>query len=81
MGVMTARLNEHPILSLQEGELVEFVFDGETMTGRAGEMLSTALIANGVKVFSRHRIGDAPQGIFCANGQCAQCTVIVNGRP
>ena len=44
-------------------------------------MLSTALIANGVKVFSRHRSGDAPQGIFCANGQCAQCTVIVNGLP
>jgi sarcosine oxidase subunit alpha len=78
---MTARLNEHPILSVQDGQLVEFTFDGEKMTGQAGEMLSTALIANGVRVFSRHRVGDAAQGIFCANGQCAQCTVIVNGLP
>ncbi len=44
-------------------------------------MLSSALMANGVKIFSRHRSGDAPQGIFCANGQCAQCTVLVNGLP
>ncbi len=44
-------------------------------------MLSSALTANGVKAFSQHRSGDAPQGIFCANGQCAQCTVIVNGLP
>ena len=78
---MIARLTEHPILNVRKGELVEFSFDGKKMQGQAGEMLSTALIANGVKVFSRHRSGDAPQGIFCANGQCAQCTVIVNGLP
>ncbi|HHT73571.1 MAG TPA: FAD-dependent oxidoreductase [Firmicutes bacterium] len=79
--MMIARLTEHPILNVRKGELVEFSFDGKKMQGQAGEMLSTALIANGVKVFSRHRSGDAPQGIFCANGQCAQCTVIVNGLP
>lgn len=79
--MLTARITEHPILNVRQGELVEFVFDGEKMTGRAGEMLSTALIANGVRAFSRHRKGDAPQGIFCANGQCSQCTVIVNGVP
>jgi NADPH-dependent 2,4-dienoyl-CoA reductase/sulfur reductase-like enzyme/Fe-S-cluster-containing hydrogenase component 2 len=49
------------------------------MTGYAGEALSSALFANGVKRFSEHRKGDAPQGIFCANGQCSQCSVLVDG--
>lgn len=50
------------------------------MRGQEGEMVSSALIANGVKAFSIHRVGEAPQGIFCANGQCSQCTVIINGK-
>lgn len=54
------------------------------MSGFAGEMLSSALFANGVRQFSEHPKGDfsgnkAPQGIFCANGQCSQCSVIVDG--
>ncbi|NLJ47057.1 MAG: FAD-dependent oxidoreductase, partial [Treponema sp.] len=28
---------------------------------------------------SVHPRGDAPQGIFCANGQCSQCTVLIDG--
>ena len=43
-------------------------------------MVSSALAANGVRSFSIHAVGNAPQGIFCANGQCAQCTVIINGH-
>ena len=78
---MTARITTHPILNVRQGEMVEFWFDGRKMQGQAGEMLSSALTANGVRAFSQHRSGDAPQGIFCANGQCAQCTVIVNGLP
>lgn len=79
---MMSRITEHPVLdSAPPGELVQFTFDGKTLQGKSGEMISSALFANGVKSFSIHHVGDAPQGIFCANGQCAQCTVIVNGRP
>jgi NADPH-dependent 2,4-dienoyl-CoA reductase/sulfur reductase-like enzyme/Pyruvate/2-oxoacid:ferredoxin oxidoreductase delta subunit len=51
------------------------------MKGFEGEMLSSALFANGIQRFSIHTKGGAPQGIFCANGQCSQCTVIVDGLP
>lgn len=44
-------------------------------------MLSSALFANGIQRFSVHPKGKAPQGIFCANGQCSQCTVLVDGQP
>ncbi len=39
------------------------------------------MFANGVRVFGHHHKDGAPQGIFCANGQCAQCMVIANGLP
>ena len=44
-------------------------------------MIASALIANGVHSFGHHPKDNSPQGIFCANGQCAQCAVIANGLP
>lgn len=76
------RVINHPILSVPEGRrLVEFFFNGEKLYGYEGEMVSSALIANGIKEFSIHRKGDAPQGLFCANGKCSHCTVIIDGFP
>ena len=37
--------------------------------------------ANDIKVFGHHPKDNSPQGIFCANGQCSACMVIVNGKP
>jgi NADPH-dependent 2,4-dienoyl-CoA reductase/sulfur reductase-like enzyme/Fe-S-cluster-containing hydrogenase component 2/bacterioferritin-associated ferredoxin len=48
---------------------------------RAGETIAAALLANGVRTFGHHPYDQAPQGIFCANGQCAQCLVLAGGRP
>lgn len=77
-----SRIPKHPVLDVPPLETpLSFTFDGRPMSGREGEMLSSALIAHGVREFSIHRVGDAPQGIFCANGQCSQCTVIVDGFP
>ncbi len=74
------RISNHPVADLRaRGLQVSFSFDGQAMSGHAGEMLSSALFANGVRTFSEHRKGGAPQGIFCANGQCSQCAVIVDG--
>lgn len=74
------RITSHPVIDVpQLSAQVEFSFDGLAMSGREGEALSSALFANGVKRFSEHRKGNAPQGIFCANGQCSQCNVLVDG--
>jgi sarcosine oxidase, subunit alpha len=77
-----ARIGRHPVLDVpSEPPTVEFTFDGRAMLARPSEMISSALIANGVEVFGRHARDGAPQGIFCANGQCAQCLVVADGRP
>jgi sarcosine oxidase subunit alpha len=76
------RITRHPIIAQPAGRReVDFRFDGVSMKGFEGEMLSSALFANGIQRFSVHPKGKAPQGIFCANGQCSQCTVLVDGQP
>jgi len=76
------RITHHPILKINnQSKTVKFKFNGEEITGFENEPVSSALIANGVKEFSIHKIQDAPQGIFCANGQCSHCTLIIDGKP
>lgn len=76
------RIINHPVLDQPvDRKEVVFRFDGNECKGFEGEMVSSALFANGIQKFSIHKKGDAPQGIFCANGQCSQCTVIIDGKP
>ena len=78
----SARIAQHPILEVPEHpETVPFTFDGRPLEARRSEMISSALFANGIQVFGRHRRDGSPQGIFCANGQCAQCLVLADGMP
>ena len=75
------RVKEHPILPVPDYEPVEFTWRGQKFKSRPGETIASALFANGVRTFGHHHKDGAPQGIFCANGQCAQCTVIAGGLP
>ncbi|MFH1130486.1 MAG: FAD-dependent oxidoreductase [Pseudomonadota bacterium] len=76
------RIAAHPVLSVpNDKKPVSFLFNGQVMQGFEGEVVSSALFANGVQEFSIHSRDNAPQGIFCANGQCAQCTLIIDGFP
>jgi NADPH-dependent 2,4-dienoyl-CoA reductase/sulfur reductase-like enzyme/ferredoxin len=76
------RIGEHPVLEAPaERPQAKFSFDGAEMAGLEGETIAAALFANGITRFSEHQRDGAPQGIFCANGQCAQCTVLVDGYP
>jgi sarcosine oxidase, subunit alpha len=73
------RIASHPILSIPDREAVEFTWKGQKMGAFFGETIASALFANGVRTFGHHHNDGAPQGIFCANGQCAQCTVSADG--
>ena len=72
---------EHPILGVPEAGTVGFTWQGESFHARPGLPISSALFANGIRTFGHHPKDGSPQGIFCANGQCSQCTVLANGRP
>lgn len=75
------RISQHPILSAPPGPKVSFMFNDKTFTARENEVISSALIAHGINVFNKHHKDGAEQGIFCANGQCAQCLVLADGHP
>jgi NADPH-dependent 2,4-dienoyl-CoA reductase/sulfur reductase-like enzyme/Fe-S-cluster-containing hydrogenase component 2/bacterioferritin-associated ferredoxin len=75
------RIREHPILPAPEPSSVGFTWQGQAFQARQGETIASALFANGVRTFGHHPKDGAPQGIYCANGQCAQCSVVADGLP
>ncbi|TFG20600.1 MAG: sulfurtransferase [Promethearchaeota archaeon] len=74
-------INEHPILPIPQRKQVDFTFNGTPLKGYEGIVISSNLFLNGIKIFGHHHKDKSPQGIFCAMGQCSQCTVLVNGQP
>jgi len=73
------RVQTHPILPSREGIWVRFFFNGSERVGLAGEMVSSAVFGTGQRVFGHHHKDGSPQGLFCANGQCSQCTLVIDG--
>ncbi len=76
-----SRITEHPILPVEDRPEITFYWNRSPLRAKQGEMIASALIANGVHIFSRHHRDGSAQGIFCANGQCSKCMVIANGIP
>ncbi|HLN62562.1 MAG TPA: FAD-dependent oxidoreductase [Symbiobacteriaceae bacterium] len=77
----TFRIDHHPILTAAPREPVPFYWQGQPLVALQGETIASALFANGVRTFGHHHKDGAPQGLFCANGQCAQCMVLADGQP
>lgn len=75
------RISAHPVLDVPQKETVSFYWNKSKLAAKQGEMISSALFANNIKIFGHHHKDGSAQGIFCANGQCAKCTVIANGIP
>lgn len=75
------RVEKHPVLAIPDSERITFYFEGNPLPAHKGEVISSALFANGIRTFGFHPEDQSPQGIFCANGQCSQCLVIADGLP
>ncbi|MFO7886112.1 MAG: FAD-dependent oxidoreductase [Desulfobacteraceae bacterium] len=79
--MINKRITRHPVLEVEQREDVSFSWNGQELTGKKGEMISSALFASGIQIFGHHQKDRSPQGMFCANGQCSQCLVIADGLP
>jgi NADPH-dependent 2,4-dienoyl-CoA reductase/sulfur reductase-like enzyme/Fe-S-cluster-containing hydrogenase component 2/bacterioferritin-associated ferredoxin len=75
------RIKVHPILPIPERKEISFYWNGKLLKALEGEVISSALFANGIKIFGHHLKDGSSQGMYCANGQCAKCTVIADGIP
>jgi NADPH-dependent 2,4-dienoyl-CoA reductase/sulfur reductase-like enzyme/Fe-S-cluster-containing hydrogenase component 2 len=76
-----SRIERHPILKVEGEAKIPFYFNGRKLLAKEGEVISSALFAYGIQIFGHHTKDGSPQGMFCANGQCAQCLVIADGVP
>ena len=80
--IMEMRIEEHPILGVQEkGKEVIFFFNGQEIKGYEGEPIAAALKAAGVMVHRYTKKEHRPRGIFCAIGRCTDCVMVVDGIP
>ncbi|UCB45228.1 MAG: (2Fe-2S)-binding protein [Spirochaetota bacterium] len=76
------RIKVHPVLGPLKGKAtIEIEVDGRRISAIPGEMISSALIAAGIKVFrTTHKKGE-PRGYFCGIGQCTDCMMTVDNIP
>ncbi|MHA1619663.1 MAG: FAD-dependent oxidoreductase [Promethearchaeota archaeon] len=74
-------IDSHPILPIPERIPISFTYNGQELIGFKDMMISSVLFMHGIKVFGHHPKDNSPQGLFCANGQCSQCTLIIDGVP
>jgi sarcosine oxidase subunit alpha len=68
-------------ITIPEKKEITFYWNKQPLKAKKGEMIASALFANGFRIFGHHPKDGSAQGIFCANGQCARCTVIADGVP
>ncbi|PKO04295.1 MAG: pyridine nucleotide-disulfide oxidoreductase [Chloroflexi bacterium HGW-Chloroflexi-3] len=66
---------------LQRGKRIQITVNQKSIFAYEGELLSTILHCEGIRVLQRkHRNGKA-SGIYCGMGICYECLVKVNGVP
>ena len=75
------RLETQPTDILDRSKSVTFEFDGASVQGYQGDTIASALLAAGVRTFSRSFKYHRPRGLLCAAGQCPNCLVTVDGVP
>ena len=62
------------------GAAVTVTVDGRPIAAFAGETVTTALLAAGVRHVRHSAVLGAPRGAFCLMGVCQECLVAVDGR-
>ncbi len=76
------RITAHPILGgLPDTSMVTIHVDGKALRAREGDTVSSALLANGIRIHRYTRRENAPRGIFCGIGQCTDCMMVIDGQP
>ncbi len=72
-------VEKHPVLSSNYKDKISFFYNGEKYIGYKGMMITSALASYGIYNIGKNHHDHSNQGLFCANGMCAQCRVIADG--
>lgn len=72
-------VEKHPVLSSNYKEKISFFYNGKKYIGYKGMMITSVLASYGIYNIGKNIHDHSDQGLFCANGMCAQCRVIADG--
>jgi len=61
------------------GAAVSFTFDGRPLSGRAGDTVAAALLANGILANRTTPVSGSPRAPYCMMGVCFDCLVVIDG--
>ncbi len=75
------RIKDHPILGKDRRKEITFCYEGISLKALEGDSIAAALTANGINIFRYTVKTTSPRAYYCANGQCMDCMMIVNGVP
>ena len=75
------RLDPRPGERIDRAQPVDFMFNGNRVSGFRGDTIGSALYASGRRVFSRSFKYHRPRGLLCCSGHCANCQMTVDGIP
>jgi len=60
--------------------VVEIYFEDRALLAPAGANLAASLFAAGIRTLRESPRLHHPRGMFCLNGSCQECLVMVDGR-
>lgn len=70
---------DHPVLGkLPEDDKVEIYFEGEKLVVRSEQTVASALLGKGVYKLGNSRKLAQARGIFCGNGRCHSCLMVID---
>jgi predicted molibdopterin-dependent oxidoreductase YjgC len=76
------RILSHAILGEEDmSRTVMITVDGKPIKAKKGEMILSALLAEGIIVNRYTQKRKEPRGLFCGIGLCTDCVMVVNGKP
>jgi len=78
---VTVRIEEHPVLDFERGEMISFFYNGQEVEAYPTETIAAALHAAGVRKLGESPELHRPRGLFCAIGNCSSCFMVVDGHP
>ena len=73
------KIETHPILDIPQGEMVEFMYEGQKVQGRKGYTIAAALHQAGFPVHS-HSLDGRNRSLNCGIGKCGACEMLVDGE-
>lgn len=74
------KIESHPILTIPDGDRVEFMYNGTPVVGQRGMTIAAALHQAGFPVHS-HSLAGRNRSLACGIGKCGACEMLVDGVP